>query len=110
MKLLQQYNLKRVGPFVDVLYLTMPLFSVGAYSMSAITMYTVIMPWLKPVLPWLTLPVFFGFCFIGCLLLMGLMYKFVYKSYFAFRNNQEYKTDSPIRRDLEQIKEKLGIK
>ena|ERR1035437_3359125 len=109
MSIFKQHNLKRIGPVVDVLYLTMPLFSLFAYSMSAITMYTVINPWMKPVMPWMTLPLFFGIAFIGCLVAMGLMYKFVYRSYFAFRNNQEYKTDSPIRRDLEMIKKKLGI-
>lgn len=109
MSLLKQHNLKRVGAFIDVLYLTMPLFSVGAYAMSAITMYTVINPWVKPIMPWMTLQLFFGLAFVVCLMLMGMMYKFVYRSYFAFRNNQEYKTDNPIRKDLERIKNHLGI-
>ncbi len=109
MSLLKQHNLKRIGPVVDVLYLTMPLLSIGAYTMSAVTMYTVLIPYLKPAVPWLTLPVFFGIGFTVCLCLMGLMYKFVYKSYFAFRNNQEYKADNPIRKDLEKIKKRLGI-
>ena len=109
MKIFKQHYLKGIGSFIDVLYLTMPLFSIGAYTMSAITMYTLLMPLFKPIIPWMSPLIFFGICFIGCLLLMGIMYKFIYKSYFAFRNNQEYKADNPIRKDLEKIKNKLGI-
>lgn len=106
---MKQYHIPKIGAFIHVLYLTMPLLSVGAYTMSAITMYTVLLPYLKPVVPWLSAPVFFGFAILLCVILVVIFYCFVYPSYMTFQNRQEYSHNSLLRKDLEKIKEKLGI-
>jgi hypothetical protein len=109
MKLLQQHNIKWIGPLIHVLYLTTPMFGVAGYTMSAITMYTVLLPYLKPIAPWLTAPVFFGSCFMLCIILIFCFYKFVYPSYMTFQNKQEYSHNSLLARDLAKIKKRLGI-
>ncbi len=109
MNILKQYHIKNIGSIIHVIYLTMPLFSIGAYTMSAITMYTVLLPYLKPIAPWLSAPVFFGACALLCVLLVFLFYKFVYPSYMTFQNKQEYSHNSLLAKDLQKIKEKLGI-
>ncbi len=107
--LLKQYHVKNIGAFIDVIYLTMPLFSLVAAVMTAITMYTVIQPWLRVAFPWMRLWIFFSMMAMAACVLMLLMFKFVYPSYFAFRNKQEYAHKNLIREDLEAIKKKLGI-
>ncbi len=107
--LLKQRNIKGIGSFIHVLYLTTPLFGLGAYVMSAITMYTVLLPYIKPVMPWLTIQAFFGIAFLLFVLVLASFYKFVYPSYMAFQNKQTYIHKNPMQEDLEKIKKRLGI-
>jgi hypothetical protein len=109
MNLLRQHNIKRVGSFIHVLYLTMPLFGAGSYTMSAITMYTVLMPYFKDKIPWMTLPLFIGICLMACGIMLFCFYKFVYPSYMSFQNKQEYSHNNLIRQDLDKIKKALKI-
>jgi hypothetical protein len=109
MNILKQYNVGRIGAFIHVLYLTMPLFGAISYTMSAVTMYTVLLPYLKPVTPWLSAPLFFGICIILAVTTIFCFYKFVYPSYMTFQNKQEYSHNSLLAKDLAKIKEKLGI-
>ncbi len=90
--------------------MTAPLVGMIGYAMGAVTMYTVVMPYIKPVFPWLTLPLFFVILLVAGSLLLVLFYKFVYPSYYAFLNKQVYVHDNPIQRDLSMIKDKLGIR
>jgi hypothetical protein len=107
---MKQYNVKRVGGFIHVLYLTMPLFGLAGYTASFITMYTVLLPYIKPIMPWLTAPLFFGVGLAVCGIAVFCFYTFVYPSYMAFQNRQEYSHNSLLRKDLEAIKKQLGIK
>lgn len=109
MNVLKQYNVGKVGAFIHVLYLTMPLFGALSYTMSAVTMYTVLLPYIKPIVPWLSAPLFFGTCIILCGTMLFCFYKFVYPSYMTFQNRQEYSHNSLIKQDLDKIKKKLGI-
>jgi hypothetical protein len=109
MNILKQYHVGRIGAFIHVLYLTMPLFGAISYTMSAITMYTVLLPYLKPSAPWLSAPLFFGICICLAVVTVLLFYKFVYPSYMSFQNKQEYSHNSLLRKDLEKIKQKMGI-
>jgi len=106
---MKQYKVKKIGAFIHVLYLTMPLFGLAGYTSSFITMYTVLLPYIKPVLPWLTAPVFFGIAFFIVVVTVLCFYTFVYPSYMAFQNKQEYNHESLLAQDLKKIKEKLGI-
>jgi hypothetical protein len=84
--------------------MTAPLIGVVGYAMGAITMYTVVLPYIKPILPWLTLPLFFLVLVgVGTVVLM-LFYKFVYPSYYAFLNKQVYIHENPMQADLALIK------
>ena len=100
---------KYIGAFVNVLYLTMPLLGIMAYGISALTLYTVNINWIKNNISWLSIPVYFVLIIIFCLLLMLLNYKYLYPSYYAFLNKQAYIHNNPIQKDLKLIKEKLGI-
>ena len=101
---------KLIGAFINVLYLTMPLFGILAYGISATTLYTVNINWIRSNISWLSIPIFFVLIVICCLILMYINYKYLYPSYYAFLNKQVYKHDNPIQQDLKLIKEKLGIK
>lgn len=101
---------KYLGAFINVLYLTMPLFGILAYGISAMTLYTVNMNWIKDYISWLSIPIFFALIVACCLLLMLINYKYLYPSYYEFLNRQVYKHNNPIQKDLELIKERLGIK
>jgi heme/copper-type cytochrome/quinol oxidase subunit 1 len=110
MSILKQHKVKGIGNFIHVLYLTTPLFGAVSYIMGAITMYTVILPWTKVWMPWLSMPLFLGICFVACSILVLMFYCFVYPSYMAFQNKQQYIHENPIQKDLALIKTKLGIK
>ena len=105
----KQRNVGWIGAFIHVAYMTSPLLGIGAYAMSAITMYTVLLPYFKPVMPWMTAPVFFGLLFIICVILLALVYLFIYPSYMAFQNKQTYIHKNPMQEDLTAIKRRLGI-
>lgn len=100
---------KPLGAFINVLYLTMPLFGILAYGISAMTLYTVNIEWIRNNIKWLSIPVYAGAIIVFCLLLMLLNYIFIYPSYYAFLNKQTYKHNNPMQRDLKLIKQKLGI-
>ena len=100
---------KYIGAFVNVLYLTMPLLGIMAYGISALTLYTVNINWIKDNISWLSIPVYFVMIIIFCLLLMLLNYKYLYPSYYAFLNKQAYIHNNPIQKDLALIKKKLEI-
>lgn len=115
-KLFKQRNIRWIGPFIDVLYLTMPLFGMISYCMMAITMYAVVRGYLLAALPWIKIWMFFLFLVVTCLCLLLIVYKFIYPSYFTFRNKQEYLHNNLLRQHLERqdkelkkIKDKLGV-
>ena len=66
-------------------------------------------PWLVERLPWLTLPVFMALAVFAIVVAMVLAYVFLLPSAMSFFNLHFYKHNNPIRRDLDRIKEKLGI-
>ena len=109
MSIFKQHDIKFVGAFVNILYLTMPLFGIVAYAMSAVTLYTVTLPYTKPLMPWFNLYIFFGILIVVCFIAMFIFYKLMYPSYLAFVNKKSYIHNNPIRKDLEKIKKKLEI-
>jgi hypothetical protein len=110
LRLLKQHDIKFIGAFVNILYLTMPLFGIVAYAMSAVTLYTVTLPYTKPIIPWFNLFIFFGILIGICFVAMLVFYKFFYPSHLAFVNKQSYIHNNPIQKDLEKIKAKLEVK
>jgi hypothetical protein len=100
---------KYIGAFVNVLYLTMPLLGIMAYTISALTLYTVNINWIRSNISWLSIPVYFVLIIIFCLLLMLLNYKYLYPSYYTFLNKQAYIHNNPIQKDLALIKKAMNI-
>ena len=109
-KLFHQHYIKGIGSFVNVLYLTSPLFGLAMYLVNASTFYAVISDKINKYAPWLSFPLFISLLIVSGLLLLFIFYKFVYPSYYAFLNRQTYIHQNPIQEDLKKIKEKLRIK
>jgi hypothetical protein len=105
----KQYNIKGIGTFINVLYLTAPILGIVMSIVNAITFYAVVNEYLHKIVPWLSLPLFIGLLMVGGLVLLLLFYKFIYPSYYAFLNKQTYIHENPMQRDLDLIKKKLGI-
>lgn len=96
-----------LGVFYDVFVMTSPLMSIVSYIMLSTTAYTVTRDWLLVYVPWMTFPLFILIVGVIYLVAMLLVYKFLYASYFAHRNNQEYKHKNPIRQDIADLKSQL---
>lgn len=95
----------KLGGFVDTLAFTMFWMSLVNFLMMAITTYTVTRDYTILLLPWFSIWIFLTLLGIIILTVMVFEYKLVYPSRVAFRNQQEYAHDSPIKEDLKQIKE-----
>ena len=67
---------------------------------------TVILP--TPALDWISLPLFVLIVFIGVLAAAIIVWKIIIPHSIAYSNYQGYRHDSPIRKDLEEIKQLLG--
>ena len=111
----KQHNIPWVGMLKDLAVMTMFYVSIINFILIALTAYyttlrPVIMahaPWFKV---WMFLLVLVGLSLIGML----LEYKFVYASYFAFRNKQEFEHENLIKKEIreqfEDLRKALGIK
>jgi len=108
-KIFRQYNIKGIGTFINVLYLTAPMLGMVMYIINATTFYAVAFPYIHKYIAWLNLPIFLAFLILGILIMLLIFYKFVYPSYYAFLNKQTYMHQNPMQRDLDLIKKKLGI-
>ena len=108
-RLFKQYHIKGIGSFLNVLYLTSPLFGMGMYLIQTATFYAVVSDKIKTYAAWLSFPLFFSLIVIAGFILLFLFYKFVYPSYYAFLNRQTYIHQNPMQEDLAKIKKHLGI-
>jgi hypothetical protein len=110
----KQYNIRWLGTFINLLYMTSPLLGIMMSIVNSITFYAVIYVYLHRYVPWFSFPVFFvtlvavGFVIIFC------FWKFVYPAYYAFLNKQTLtnKIDERlchIEADNQLIKKHLGI-
>lgn len=98
------------GALVDLITYAVFWFGILNFIMIGLTAYsTTISPFLSSKVPWFNL---FWFIIILGLITLGLMaleFFIIYPARQKFRNDWEYSHESPIRRDLDKIKEKLGI-
>ena len=105
---LKQYKLGWVGGFKDILTMVIFYMSMISFSLIVITAYnTGLRDWLLIYFPWMKIYIFFGVFLLIALFAMIIEYKFVYPSFYAFRSQQEYKHQSPLRKDLNKCLEKL---
>ena len=105
---LRQYKLGWVGGFKDILTMVIFYMSMISFSLIVITAYnTGLRDWLLIYFPWMKIYIFFGVFLLIALFAMIIEYKFVYPSFYAFRSQQEYKHQSPLRNDLAKCIKKL---
>jgi len=108
-KVVRQYNLGSwLGALKDLFGRTAFYISIGNFVLIAVTAYhTTLRDPILGWLPWFTFPLFMGVVVMLVLLAMILEYKFVVPSSITFINRQVYEHRSLLRRDLEQITERL---
>jgi hypothetical protein len=102
-KLFKQYNLKWIGSFINVFYLSLPIFGIATNVMEAGTFYGVQKTNIHHLAPWLSFQLFMaGIVVIGLIILVAF-FKFVYPSYYAFLNKQSYMHQNPMQKDLAEL-------
>ena len=107
-RVLRQHKLGWVGGFKDILTMVIFYMSMISFSLVVITAYnTGLRDWLLVYFPWMKIYYFFGVFLLIALFAMIIEYKFVYPSFYAFRSQQEYKHQSPLREDLAKCLKKL---
>ncbi len=111
-KLLEQKSLPWIGALKDLWAMTSVYISAINFVLITITAYgTTIGPMLRTpgagwlYLPWMRLQWFILALIIIVLTAMYLEYILVYKSYFTFRNKQEYDHNNLIRADIAALKD-----
>lgn len=99
----------KLGGFVDTLAFTMFWMSLVNFLMMAVTTYTVTREYTTAIFPWFT--IWFFLSLLGTIIatVMVLEYKLVYPSRVAFRNQQEYQHESPIKQDLKDVKDEQKL-
>jgi hypothetical protein len=103
MKLSKQYNVKWIGSFINVLYLTAPIIGIGTSALNAATFFAVVQFYIHQFASWVTFPMFFAALIICVLLLLLIFYKFIYPSYYTFLNKQTYIHNNPAMEKLEEL-------
>jgi hypothetical protein len=107
-KFLKQYKLGWIGGFKDILTMVIFYMSIISFTLVAVTAYnTGLREWLLIYFPWMKIYIFYGILLAIAGIAMVLEYKFVYPSFYAFRSQQEYKHQSPLRADLALCLKKL---
>jgi len=106
----RQYNVKGIGSFINVFYMSLPIFGVATNVMEAGTFYGVQKQNIHHLMPWMSFQIFLALIILLGFGLLLIFYKFVYPSYYKFLNEQTYKHENPMQKDLALIKKHLGIK
>lgn len=107
-RFLKQYNVKYLGSFLHIVYLSLPILGIVAQVFTAATMYGVWRDSILWVFPWLTLPVFFILLFAFSIALLVLVFKFIYPSYWEFQNRQQFPEDGYMMRMIRKaVREEL---
>lgn len=110
MKLRQHNTGKWIGGLIDA-YSRVSFFVSAVNTLMIIAMFYGMTagPWLVARIPWLTFPVFMSLAVVGIVVAMVIAYAVLLPSSMSFFNEQFYKHNNPMKRDLDRIKERLGI-
>lgn len=92
-----------VGGFKHVLIQTVFYISLINFGLIAVTAYTVMREHILVYLPWFKFWMFIVILGFMVLLAMILEFKFIYPSYMAFKNIQEYEHQNLLRKDLAEV-------
>lgn len=101
----------KFGGLVDMMAYTAFWLGLVNFFFNSLVVYSVsLKPWLTEWIPWFNIFSWLGLLLSIIIIVMVLEYKIIYPARQTFRNQQEYAHNSPIQKDLQRIKEKLGIK
>lgn len=104
MRLPKQTTISWLGPMVDSLYTSLPILSIFNFLSIQTVLYTTVMQYVLPWLPWLN---FGWFIFIMVVITFGVMflvYKFVIPSLWVWRGKQLYGHESQLMDKVEELK------
>jgi len=111
MSVLQQKNIRWLGAVVDSFFTAAPFLSMWNFVSIQAVLYTTVIHYILPILPW--------FNFVWFLLIMStfagvaifIVYKFVIRSLWSWRETQLYGSKSVVIEQLESLrKEVKGLK
>lgn len=107
-RMLHQRGIKIwMGGFKDILIMSFVWVSIINFVLvSAIAYNTTIRPSLPDSFSWLTPWVFMVLMGVVFVVIMFIEWKWIYPSYYAFRNRQEYEHQNLLRGDLEELKKR----
>ena len=108
--LFRQYDIKWLGTFINLFYMSLPLVGIATNVMEAGTFYGVQKANIHHFAPWLSFQLFMGIVIFVVILIEVGFYLFIYKAYQSFVNHQAYIHNNPVQKDLALIKKHLGIK
>lgn len=101
----KQHNIKWLGSFIFLLYMTSPLLGIMMSIVNSITFYAVIYPYLHRYIAWFGFPIFFVCLIIGGFTIIFCFWKFVLRAYYEYTNQQSLTNKIDIR--LEKIEATL---
>ncbi len=107
----KQSNLPWIGPLKDIAMSTVFYMSIINFILIAVTAYyTTLRPFLLVYAPWFKVWMWLGLLVIIVLVMMVLEYKFVYASWYTFRNRQEFEHENLIRKEIQELRKDLGLR
>jgi len=111
MSVLQQKNIPWLGAVVDSFFTAAPFLSIWNFVAIQAVLYTSVIHYILPILPW--------FHFVWFLLIMStfagvaifIVYKFVIRSLWSWRETQLYGSKSVVMKQLEALRSEVeGLK
>lgn len=108
--IIEQKTLPWIGPLKDIAMSTVFYVSIINFILIAVTAYyTTLRPFLLVYAPWFKIWMWFGLLIGIVLVMMVLEYKFVYASWYTFRNKQEATHENLIIKRIDELEKKLGL-
>jgi hypothetical protein len=108
--LTQQKILPVIGGIKDVAMMSAFYISILNIFLVAVTAYhTTLQQYILVVFPWFKMWTFLLVLILLAALMMVLEYKFVYASWFTFRNKQEFEHENLIRKEIDELRKDLGL-
>ena len=106
----KQKNLPWIGPLKDIVMSTVFYISIINFILISVTAYyTTLRPFLLIYAPWFKIWMWLSLLVGIVLVMMVLEYKFVYASWYTFRNKQEATHENLIIKRIDELEKKLGL-
>ena len=106
-KIMKQVNVPWIGSGTNVLFTTLPFFSLINFLSIIIVLYATTSSYVKEFAPWLTFGIFIIILIPIVLLVMFLVHKFVLPSMWTYREKQMFSYSSDIANTLKSIDARL---